>query len=102
MQVNPFVPLRKVRIFPSAPMATMVAPLPTLAGAAVIALAIICSSVAGAFADDLAFLAGADFAVSGLWVSSPYTTDARSTISAAPTVNKLLELIRMTLSLHFD
>src|SRR5207344_2389501 len=34
MQVKPFVPLRRVRIFPWASMATMVAPFATLAGAA--------------------------------------------------------------------
>src|SRR3970282_842509 len=49
MQVNPFAPLRRVRIFPSASMATMVAPFETLAGAADIALAIIFLSAAASF-----------------------------------------------------
>ncbi|MNP64426.1 hypothetical protein D3C76_1599200 [compost metagenome] len=45
MQVKPLPPSRRVRILPSAPMATMVAPAPTLTGAAAMALAIIASSV---------------------------------------------------------
>src|SRR5437867_3272905 len=49
MQVKAFVPLRSVRIVPFASMATMVAPPATLAGAAVIALAIICAFVGAAF-----------------------------------------------------
>ena len=49
MQVNPFVPLCSVRIFPSASIATTVAPFATLGGAALLALAIICVSVGAAF-----------------------------------------------------
>ena len=48
MQVNAFVPLRSVRIVPSAPGTTIVAFFATLAGAARIALAISSASV-GAF-----------------------------------------------------
>src|SRR5690348_5367790 len=49
MQVNPLCPWRKVRILPSAPIATMVASLATAAGAARRALAIICASLGDAF-----------------------------------------------------
>src|SRR3989344_5949707 len=49
MQVKPFFPSRSVRILPSASMATMVAPFETFAGAADMALAIICLSVDGFF-----------------------------------------------------
>src|SRR3989344_4978908 len=49
MQVKPFVPWRRVRIFPSASIATMVAPFAIFAGAAAIALAINCLSVGGFF-----------------------------------------------------
>src|SRR5215831_15912492 len=45
MQVKPFVPVRRVRIFIPGPMATIVAFLATAAGAADIALLIISSSV---------------------------------------------------------
>src|SRR5215469_10129414 len=67
MQVKLFVPLRKVRIFPSAPMATIVACFPTLAGAADSALAMSSASVgtalaAGGFAADSAGLSAADTA----------------------------------------
>jgi hypothetical protein len=48
MHVNAFVPFRTVRILPSASMATMVAPLATIGGAALMALAMICASVIGA------------------------------------------------------
>src|SRR5262245_42058466 len=48
MQVKPFFPGLTVRILPSACIATTVAPSETLAGAAVIALAMIPSSVAAA------------------------------------------------------
>ena len=48
MQVKLFVPFRRVRIFPSAPIATMVACLPTLRGAADSALAISSESVGAA------------------------------------------------------
>ncbi|MFD1439440.1 hypothetical protein ACFQ4S_14125 [Acinetobacter terrae] len=47
MQVKPLVPLRKVRILPSAPIATIVAAAPTFFGAALIALAIAFLSAAG-------------------------------------------------------
>src|SRR5690349_8786776 len=47
MQVKPLVPWRRVRILPWASIAMMVACLPTLAGAARIALAIICASLIG-------------------------------------------------------
>src|SRR5258708_38956245 len=56
MQVNPFVPLRIVRILPSASIATNVAPFATLAGAAFIALAMSSASLGGA----AAFFAGGD------------------------------------------
>src|SRR5690348_7496690 len=45
MQVNALLPLRRVRIFPSAPIATIVASFATRAGAAFIALAIMCASL---------------------------------------------------------
>src|SRR5205085_2737838 len=54
MQVNPFFPSRSVRIFPPASIATTVAPLATLAGAAFMALAM--SSASLGFA--AAFFAG--------------------------------------------
>jgi hypothetical protein len=50
MQVQPLVPARSVRILPSGSIATMVAAFATPGGAAVIALAINCSSVIGAVA----------------------------------------------------
>src|SRR5438309_12113074 len=65
MHVNAFVPLRRVRIEPSAPMATIVAPFETLAGAAFIALAMRLASV--------------DFAANAL------ATRSRDTRSAIPT-----------------
>src|SRR6202035_5984618 len=49
MQVNPLVPLRSVRILPSASIVTMVAFLPTLAGAAFMALLINAASVGAVF-----------------------------------------------------
>src|SRR5271166_3985790 len=52
MQVKPFVPLRIVRILPSASIATIVAFLLTAAGAALIALLISSASVGPAFAFD--------------------------------------------------
>src|ERR1700737_3115963 len=55
MQVKPFVPLRSVRIVPSASIATSVAPFATLDGAAFIALAMSSASVGFAAAF---FLAG--------------------------------------------
>src|ERR1700676_3072976 len=49
MQVKPLVPLRSVRILPPGSITTIVAFLPTLAGAALIALVIsLASSLAGA------------------------------------------------------
>ena len=45
MQVNPLVPLRTVRTVPFSSTSMTVASLPTAAGAAVIALAMICPSV---------------------------------------------------------
>src|SRR2546423_3982451 len=65
MHVTAFVPLRRVRIEPSAPMATIVAPFETLAGAAFIALAM--------------RLASLDFAAKAL------ATRSRDTRSAIPT-----------------
>src|SRR5271165_2983627 len=53
MQVNPFVPLRSVRILPSASIATIVAFLPTAGGAALIALLISSASVGPAMAAGL-------------------------------------------------
>src|SRR6187455_2437583 len=61
MHVNPFVPLRTVRIFPSASIATMVASFATPAGAAVIALLMISAS--------LIFAAGG----ADPFVSAPFT-----------------------------
>ncbi len=49
MQVNPLVPLRSVRILPSASIATMVAFLPTFAGAALMALFIRSASLGAGF-----------------------------------------------------
>src|SRR5215475_9966323 len=54
MQVKLLVPLRRVRIFPGESMATIVACLPTLGGAADSALAINCASVGAALAADRA------------------------------------------------
>src|SRR5580704_2597589 len=48
MQVKPLVPLRSVRILPSASIATMVAFLPTAAGAALMALLISSASLGAA------------------------------------------------------
>src|SRR5437870_3414055 len=56
MQVKPFVPLKSVRIVPSASIVTIVAPFATLGGAAFFALAISSASVGFAAAF---FLAGA-------------------------------------------
>src|SRR6202035_838802 len=60
MQVKPFVPLRSVRIFPSASIATIVAFLPTAAGAALIALLISSASDGAALAAGLAVSAFAN------------------------------------------
>src|ERR1700730_5923792 len=49
IQVNPLVPVRKVRILPSASIVTMVAFLPTLAGAALMALLMRSASLGAAF-----------------------------------------------------
>src|SRR5512135_2948786 len=59
MQVKPFVPLRNVRMLPEASIATIVASLETFAGAARIALAIICASLGALVAAACSFLAGA-------------------------------------------
>src|SRR5437660_10666735 len=52
MQVKPFVPLRTVRMVPSASMATTVAPFATLGGAAFIALAMSSASLGAFLAGD--------------------------------------------------
>src|ERR1700688_3337272 len=49
MQVNPLLPLRSVRILPSASIVTMVAFLPTPAGAAFMALLIRSASLGAVF-----------------------------------------------------
>src|SRR3979411_1294039 len=74
MQVKPFVPLRSVRILPSASMATIVAFLPTAAGAALIALLIMSASARAALA--------AGFGVSAAFADSKRLKDARIIIAA--------------------
>ncbi len=89
MHVNPFVPLRRVRILPSASIVTIVAAFPTFAGAADVALAINCSSVIAGLWGVAAVLAGPDFSLA----SAP----AGSAAPAAP-ANSTAEAAAMTAS----
>src|SRR5437879_12896322 len=101
MHVKPLLPLRKVRILPSAPMATMVACCATLRGAADIALAIICSSLMGALPSG-AFLSAAGCAAGGDFVSAADTLRAKAVAAIVILTNRLnISWLRMILPLGF-
>src|SRR6266403_1184327 len=99
MHVKPLLPLRKVRILPSAPMATMVACCATLRGAADIALAIIRSSLMGALPSG-AFLSAAGCAAGGDFVSAACTLRAKAVAAIVILTNRVkISWLRMVLPL---
>src|SRR6266478_3078822 len=100
MHVKPSLPLRKVRILPSAPMATMVACCATLRGAAAIALAIICSSLMGALPCAAVLSAAGGAAAAADFVSAADTLRAKAVAAIVRLTNRCkISWLRMVLPL---